>query len=113
MAAPEDEPLWPAYYTPGMLVDAQADDFKWKTLYMQSPPSDEGVWADSQDVQITPMPHGVVGNDDWRIYIGVDLAYSVNKGDYTVVRGHRLPQAHRRDAHCRTVAQAGRSGDQH
>jgi predicted phage terminase large subunit-like protein len=80
----EGEPLWPAYYTPGMLVDAQADDFKWKTLYMQSPPSDEGVWADSQDVQVTTMPHGVVGNDDWRIYIGVDLAYSVNKGDFTV-----------------------------
>ena len=74
-----DEPLWPAYYTPGMLVDAQADAFKWKTLYMQSPPSDEGVWADSQDVQVTPMPRAVVGHDDWRIYMGIDLAYSVNR----------------------------------
>ena len=44
---------------------------------------------------------GVVGNDDWRIYIGIDLAYSVNKGDFTVVHGRRLPQEYRRNAPCR------------
>ena len=80
----EGEPLWPEYWTPGMLVDAQADPYKWKTLYQQSPPSDDGVWADAQDVQVTPMPRGVVESDDWRTYIGTDIAYSVNRGDYTV-----------------------------
>lgn len=77
------EPLWPAYYTPGMIVDAQADPFIWKTLYMQLPPSDKGTWCSAQDLHITEKPKVVTG-DDWRIYIGCDVAHTVAGGDATV-----------------------------
>jgi predicted phage terminase large subunit-like protein len=82
----EGAPLWPEYWTPGMIIDAQADDFKWKTLYQQSPPSDDGVWADAQDVHLTTMPryNEVMESGEWRTYVGCDVAYSVNKGDFTV-----------------------------
>jgi hypothetical protein len=34
--------LWPEWYTTSMVADAKRDDYKWRTLYQQEPPADEG-----------------------------------------------------------------------
>lgn len=82
----EGEPLWPQYWTQGMIIDAQADPYKWKTLYQQQPPAEDGKWAHAQDVLMSPMPRytEVMESGEWRTYVGCDVAYSVNRGDYTV-----------------------------
>jgi predicted phage terminase large subunit-like protein len=71
--------LWPEWYTPEMVADAQRDDFKWKTLYQQKPPSEDGSWVSTDEIQFRPSPTKV------EVCYGMsDLALSVNTGDYTV-----------------------------
>jgi predicted phage terminase large subunit-like protein len=62
-----------------MVRDAQRDEFKWRTLYQQEPPSDEGSWVSADEVQITddPLP-------PLTYRLCSDLALSVNGGDYSV-----------------------------
>jgi predicted phage terminase large subunit-like protein len=65
-----------------MVEDARRDDFKWRTLYQQRPPSESGDWVSREEIQLvaptnspdTPMSY----------YLLTDLALSVNKGDYSV-----------------------------
>ena len=76
------ERLWPEWYTEEMVADAQRDEFKWKTLYQQRPPSSSGDWVSADEIQIidahqAPPP-------DSPTYIAADLALSINSGDYTV-----------------------------
>ena len=87
MIAGEDDPigrapgeqLWPEWYTPEMVVDAQRDDYKWRTLYQQQPPADDGAWVGGKDIQIVDeVPDG------GGYYVLTDLALSVNSGDYSV-----------------------------
>ena len=72
--------LWPEWFTPAMVQDAKRDEYKWKTLYQQRPPSDDGAWVSSDDIQFRPSPPLT---PDARIYGMTDLALSVNSGDYT------------------------------
>lgn len=76
--APGDR-LWPEWYTPEMVADAKRDDFKWRTLYQQEPPADEGSWVSTEDIQFRPSPP-----KPEVVYGMTDLALSVNTGDYTV-----------------------------
>jgi len=71
--------LWPDWYTAEMVEDAKRDEFKWKTLYQQEPPADEGSWVSSEDIQFRPSP-----TRPEVVYGMSDLALSVNTGDYTV-----------------------------
>lgn len=73
--------LWPEWYTPEMVQDAKRDDYKWRTLYQQEPPSDEGAWVSVDDIQFRPTPTLL---PDTPMYGMTDLALSVNTGDYTV-----------------------------
>jgi len=75
------ERLWPEWYTHEMVLDAKRDDFKWRTLYQQEPPADEGSWVSTEDIQFRPTPALTA---DSVTYLMTDLALSVNKGDYTV-----------------------------
>jgi predicted phage terminase large subunit-like protein len=87
MEAEENDPLgreigdrlWPDWYTAEMVEDAKRDEFKWKTLYQQEPPADEGSWVSAEDIQFRPSP---VRPEV--VYGMSDLALSVNTGDYTV-----------------------------
>lgn len=87
MEAVEDDPLgrelgerlWPDWFTQDMVEDAKRDEFKWKTLYQQEPPADEGSWVSSDEIQFRPPP----ANPEV-VYGMSDLALSVNTGDYTV-----------------------------
>jgi predicted phage terminase large subunit-like protein len=85
--APHDDPLgrspgerlWPEWFSPEMVADAKRDDFKWRTLYQQEPPADEGSWVSTEDIRFRPTP------DKIEVCYGMsDLALSVNTGDYTV-----------------------------
>lgn len=71
--------LWPEWFTPEMVADAKRDEFKWKTLYQQRPPSDEGSWVSTDEIQFRSRSEGST-----TIYGMSDLALSVNTGDYTV-----------------------------
>jgi predicted phage terminase large subunit-like protein len=90
MCAEEDDPLgrspgerlWPEWYTEAMVIDAQRDEFKWKTLYQQEPPSGEGSWVSPDDIQFRPAPS--LNPKEQSIYGMSDLALSVNTGDYSV-----------------------------
>jgi predicted phage terminase large subunit-like protein len=75
------ERLWPEWYTLEMVEDAQRDDFKWRTLYQQNPPSDTGAWVAPEEILHRPTPHA---NTPRTLYGMTDLALSINKGDYTV-----------------------------
>lgn len=89
MEAEENDPLgrnpgdrlWPEWYTQEMVTDAKRDEFKWKTLYQQEPPADEGSWVSSDEIQFRPSP---VIDENTSLYACSDLALSVNTGDYTV-----------------------------
>ena len=88
MEAEDDDPLgrkvgerlWPDWFTQEMVIDAKRDEFKWKTLYQQNPPSEEGSWVSASEIQ-----YRETGSIEGRpIYGLTDLALSVNTGDYTV-----------------------------
>ncbi len=73
------ERLWPEWYTEEMVADAKRDEFKWKTLYQQKPPSETGSWVSVDEVRFRPSP-----TNPEVLYGTTDLALSVNTGDYTV-----------------------------
>lgn len=89
MEAQENDPLgrepgdrlWPEWYTEQMVDDAKRDEFKWKTLYQQEPPADEGSWVSTEDIQFRPSPPFTM---ETVTYGMSDLALSVGTGDYTV-----------------------------
>jgi len=89
MIAQEDDPLgrnpgdrlWPDWFTPEMVADAQRDEYKWKTLYQQEPPSDDGSWVTPDEIKIVDI---VPQADRLKHYLLSDLALSVNSGDYSV-----------------------------
>jgi len=64
------------------VTDAQRDEFKWKTLYQQEPPADEGAWVASSDFKSAPTPP--IDHAIFTYYGMTDLALSVNSGDFTV-----------------------------
>jgi predicted phage terminase large subunit-like protein len=76
------ERLWPEWFTEEMVEDAQRDDFKWRTLYQQEPPTDTGAWVSTEDIKFAPAPDH--RHEDFVIYGMTDLALSIGKGDYTV-----------------------------
>jgi predicted phage terminase large subunit-like protein len=79
MVRPDGSRLWPEWFTEEMVKDAQRDDFKWRTLYQQEPPSDTGAWVSSDEIKIVDIVPSNLNR-----YILSDLALSVNKGDYSV-----------------------------
>ena len=76
-----DSLLWPEWFTPAQLADAKRDEFKWNTLYQQHPPSDSGEWVDPSSILFTDIPPA----DTAPTYLAMDLALSINKGDYSVI----------------------------
>lgn len=72
--------LWPEWYTPEMVADYKRDEFIWKTMYQQQPPSDDGSWANHDDIKFRPTPD----LKSVTLYGLTDIALSVNSGDYTV-----------------------------
>ena len=73
------ERLWPEWFTPEMVIDAKRDDFKWRTLYQQEPPADDGSWVSVENIRIVDIAPAALNK-----YILTDLALSVNTGDYSV-----------------------------
>ena len=88
------ERLWPEWFTEEMVKDAQRDDFKWRTLYQQEPPSDTGSWVSTEEIKFAPTPEY---GPEYTYYGLTDLALSVGKGDYTV---HIVLALHRATGYC-------------
>jgi predicted phage terminase large subunit-like protein len=89
--------LWPEWYTVEMVEDAKRDEFKWKTLYQQEPPSDTGSWVSTDEIKFAPSP---TMQDDCTYYGLTDLALSVGRGDYTV---HIVVAVNKRTGYCHSV----------
>ena len=77
------ERMWPEFYTDDYLHDKKQDDFIWRTLWMQEPPSDTGSWVSTDNIRHRPTPPAALDPATPR-YGMTDLALSVNTGDYTV-----------------------------
>lgn len=105
MIAEPDDPLgrqpgdrlWPEWFTSEMVEDAQRDEFKWKTLYQQQPPSDTGSWVSTDEIKFAPSPSV---SPEYTYYGLTDLALSVGKGDYTV---HVIIALHKATGYCHVV----------
>ena len=83
LARSPGERMWPEFYTDDYLHDKKQDDFIWRTLWMQEPPSDTGSWVSTDNIRHRPTPPAAYDPSTPR-YACSDLALSVNTGDYTV-----------------------------
>jgi predicted phage terminase large subunit-like protein len=72
------ERLWPEWFSEAMVLDLKGDDFIWRTMYQQEPPSDTGSWVSEANFRYREP----VENSSR--YGMTDLALSVQSGDYTV-----------------------------
>ena len=97
--------MWPEFYTDQYIKDKKADQFIWRTLWQQEPPSDEGSWASTDDFRFAPTP--AYDRDLYNYYIVTDLALSVNTGDYTVIitvaQNRKTGHVHIIDCHRRRI----------
>ena len=74
------ERLWPEYFTRRMVRDAQQVKLVFNTLYQQRPMASENEWVPPEHVHLVPR----AGLPALKLYIGCDIALSIQKGDYTV-----------------------------
>lgn len=77
------ERLWPEWFTKEMVEDAKRDEYKWRTLYQQEPPSSSGEWVGQSSIVVVEQD-AVPPLDTMTSYVLTDLALSINKGDYSV-----------------------------
>ena len=76
----EGEPLWPDYFTPAHIAEKQQDPFMWNTQFQQTPLDASGSWVGVEHLRyVDRRPLG-----EPHIVVGVDLALTVGRGDYTV-----------------------------
>lgn len=76
----EGEALWPEYFTPEHIAEKQLDPFMWSTQFQQTPLDESGSWVTREQVIYSDAPPS---GEPYRV-IGVDLALTVGRGDYTV-----------------------------
>jgi predicted phage terminase large subunit-like protein len=74
----EGERLWPEWFSSAMVLDLKGDDFIWRTMYQQEPPSDTGAWVGEEEFRYR---HPVERSSRYGM---TDLALSVQSGDWTV-----------------------------
>lgn len=77
--------LWPEWFTQQMVEDARRDPYRWQTLYQQRPPSAKGDWVPPQHIRILAADDPAYTTAALHYYLCIDLALSINKGDYTVI----------------------------
>jgi predicted phage terminase large subunit-like protein len=74
------EPLWPSWFDGQLIEQNQRDPRRWSAMYQQVPLDESGQWIDEDCIQyVEKLPN------DLRFVIGVDLALTVGRGDYTVL----------------------------
>jgi predicted phage terminase large subunit-like protein len=74
------DPLWPEWFTPMQVREAKRDPRRWSCLYQQRPLDESGAWVPSSAIEIVPKAPKV-----GPVVIGVDLALSVGKGDWSAM----------------------------
>ncbi len=81
------EPLWSQWYVNNEKIkNAQRDPAKWAALWQQRPLDEEGAWAGKEHIKIIqPQQWAEMRRKHrYRFIASLDLALSVNKGDWTV-----------------------------
>jgi predicted phage terminase large subunit-like protein len=73
------ERLWPEWFTSLQVEDARADEYIWRTLFQQRPPSDSGDWVGAENLTVVDIIPATLTR-----YLLTDIALSINKGDYSV-----------------------------
>lgn len=77
-----NEMLWPEWFTPEMLKDAQRDPAIFNCLYQQRPLAESGEWCPPSHLNVA---HRSDNPKPMRYVIGVDIALSITaKSDFTV-----------------------------
>ena len=72
--------LWPEYLGEDRLLNRERDPRLWLGAYQQKPPAESGAWLSHEDLTVVEMrPKGL------KIYLAMDLALSVGKGDFSVI----------------------------
>ena len=75
------ERLWSDWYTLAMVQEAKRESTLWQTLYQQRPLAASGEWVDPTCWQIDQIRP----KKPYKIIFGLDLALSIQKGDFTVI----------------------------
>ena len=74
------QPLWPEWFTPQQVAEAQRDPLRWSCLYQQTPLDEAGRWVGPEHLHyIDQLPKPIT------FYAGVDLALSVGRGDWSAI----------------------------
>jgi len=74
-------PLWPEWFSQEQIDRNQRNPLLWSSQYQQVPLDESGSWVGQQNIRLvdeTDIP------TDLNIVIGVDIALSLGRGDYTV-----------------------------
>jgi predicted phage terminase large subunit-like protein len=85
LARPAGEPLWselPGYYA--QHKHQQRDIEIWTSMYQQRPPDSSGSWVSLEEINAACVDEPPRRQDSDYIF-AVDLAYTTNGGDYTVI----------------------------
>ena len=74
------ERLWPQYLDADRLLVRERNPRLWLAAYQSIPPAESGAWLSHQELTIVEVrPKGL------KIYLAMDLALSVGKGDFSVI----------------------------
>ena len=76
----DGDPLWPEYFGPAFIEEKQQNFLLWMTQFQQKPLDDSGAWITETELQYEDR-----APDRLNYVIGVDLALSVGRGDYTAI----------------------------
>ena len=75
-----NEPLWPQWFGQHQIDQNIKDPLRWSALYQQLPLDASGSWVAGENIHIVDE-----APENLQIVVGIDLALSVGKGDYTVL----------------------------
>lgn len=74
------EPLWPEWFPSGRIAELQRSPLLWATQFQQTPLDDSGAWIGNEHIVYEDS-----APERLTYVIGVDLALTVGRGDYTAL----------------------------
>ena len=80
MGRVQGEPLWPAWFGLHQIEQNIKDPLRWSALYQQRPLDETGAWVPLENIRVIDSAPSRLN-----YVIGLDLALSVGKGDFTVM----------------------------
>ncbi len=78
------EPLWPEWYEQDKIDEFKRNPRDWVSLFQQRPVDEKGTWCPPEHLHVIPA-QDEPKRDTLNIVIGVDIALSIQGGDFTVM----------------------------